>query len=1714
MGSFEFRIGAYFWELLAYKLQVESPDGQILGAYTVGSTTFNGNEVGPEGLLEVISPATFQNDLRVMPEGTLSVEGTTTLMGPTNILGPISFGDEFQVSGTAQMDQLFVEGSLNVMGPVSFENGFQVESNGPNGPMLGAYSEGSTTPNGNIAGPEGLLEVASPALFRNELHVMESLSSWKAHFLELQADNLQVESPDGQILGAYTVGSTTFNGDEVGPEGLLEVISPATFQNNLDLTGPEGRLNVEGTTTLMGPTNILGPISFGDEFEIGGMAKMNQLRVDGPTDFQGPAFFQNGLEVVGTNAPILITHREGSSTFDGNEVGPEGLLEVISPATFQNELRVTGIESKLSVEGSAYLMGQTDFIGPARFLGEAIFENELKVTGPESRLKVEGLTELMGPTEFMGPAFFQNGLEVVGTNAPILITHREGSSTFDGNEVGPEGLLEVISPASFQNELSVTGLESKLSVEGSAYLMGQTEFMGPAFFQNGLEVAGTNAPILITHREGSSTFDGNEVGPEGLLEVISPATFQNNLDVTGPEGRLNVEGTTTLMGPTNILGPISFGDEFEIGGMAKMNQLRVDGPTDFQGPAFFQNGLEVVGTNAPILITHREGSSTFDGNEVGPEGLLEVISPATFQNELRVMGPLRSDYLDVMGPSSLGELYVNGSTRLGNSPDGPLFGLYPEGISHNGNEVGPEGLLEVASPATFQSNLEVMGSTTFKGLTTFEGSTTLTLAPDEQFSVSGITELNELRVMGSASIDYLDVMGQLDTNGSTRLAYGPNGPLLGAYREGSTTHNGEPVGPEGLLEVASPATFQNELRVMGSASIDYLDVMGPSSLNELDTNGSTRLAWGPNGPLLGAYREGSMHHNGEPVGPEGLLEVSSPAIFQNNLEVMGSTTFKGLTTFEGSTTLTLAPDEQFSVSGITELNELRVMGSASIDYLDVMGPSSLNELDTNGSTRLAYGPNGPLLGAYREGSTTHNGEPVGPEGLLEVASPATFQNELRVMGSASIDYLDVMGPSSLNELDTNGSTRLAWGPNGPLLGAYREGSMHHNGEPVGPEGLLEVSSPAIFQNNLEVMGSTTFKGLTTFEGSTTLTLAPDEQFSVSGITELNELRVMGSASIDYLDVMGQLDTNGSTRLAYGPNGPLLGAYREGSTTHNGEPVGPEGLLEVASPATFQNELRVMGSASIDYLDVMGPSSLNELDTNGSTRLAWGPNGPLLGAYREGSMHHNGEPVGPEGLLEVSSPAIFQNNLEVMGSTTFKGLTTFEGSTTLTLAPDEQFSVSGITELNELRVMGSASIDYLDVMGPSSLNELDTNGSTRLAYGPNGPLLGAYREGSTTHNGEPVGPEGLLEVASPATFQNELRVMGSASIDYLDVMGPSSLNELDTNGSTRLAWGPNGPLLGAYREGSMHHNGEPVGPEGLLEVSSPAIFQNNLEVMGSTTFKGLTTFEGSTTLTLAPDEQFSVSGITELNELRVMGSASIDYLDVMGPSSLNELDTNGSTRLAYGPNGPLLGAYREGSTTHNGEPVGPEGLLEVASPATFQNELRVMGPTVIETELRVMGPSMLMGPTSIDYLDVMGSSNLGSLYVNQDATFAQNVNVANTLTTMEFALSSDKRLKKDISPTKYDLNSVLNLNPVDYKLKSNNKDQTGFIAQEVKDVIPELVNGVEGDLEKGETLSINYIGLIPVLTKAIQEQQSQIDNQAATIDALLERIIALEKSNNP
>ncbi|MDC0132479.1 tail fiber domain-containing protein [Flavobacteriaceae bacterium] len=148
-------------------------------------------------------------------------------------------------------------------------------------------------------------------------------------------------------------------------------------------------------------------------------------------------------------------------------------------------------------------------------------------------------------------------------------------------------------------------------------------------------------------------------------------------------------------------------------------------------------------------------------------------------------------------------------------------------------------------------------------------------------------------------------------------------------------------------------------------------------------------------------------------------------------------------------------------------------------------------------------------------------------------------------------------------------------------------------------------------------------------------------------------------------------------------------------------------------------------------------------------------------------------------------------------------------------------------------------------------------------------------------------------------------------------------------------------------------------------------------------------------------------------------------------------------------------------------------------------------------------------TAIGHYANVGSNNLtNATAIGYDATVSAsnkirlgNTNVTSIEGQVAWTNASDRRLKKDITSTKYGLETILKLVPVDYLLKSNNLSQIGFIAQDLKPIVPEAVNGTEGDIEKGETLGITYTTLIPILTKAIQELKKENEDLKKRIDAL-------------
>ena len=123
-----------------------------------------------------------------------------------------------------------------------------------------------------------------------------------------------------------------------------------------------------------------------------------------------------------------------------------------------------------------------------------------------------------------------------------------------------------------------------------------------------------------------------------------------------------------------------------------------------------------------------------------------------------------------------------------------------------------------------------------------------------------------------------------------------------------------------------------------------------------------------------------------------------------------------------------------------------------------------------------------------------------------------------------------------------------------------------------------------------------------------------------------------------------------------------------------------------------------------------------------------------------------------------------------------------------------------------------------------------------------------------------------------------------------------------------------------------------------------------------------------------------------------------------------------------------------------------------------------------------------------------------------------VNAANGMNSPSYNLTSDIRLKRNIKNIDNALHTIGALRPVSYEKKTAieasvyTMKEDGFIAQELQKVLPDLVNEMPN---KDKTLSVNYIAIIPILTKAIQEQQEIIVKEQEKNKQLEARLKAIE-----
>ena len=245
------------------------------------------------------------------------------------------------------------------------------------------------------------------------------------------------------------------------------------------------------------------------------------------------------------------------------------------------------------------------------------------------------------------------------------------------------------------------------------------------------------------------------------------------------------------------------------------------------------------------------------------------------------------------------------------------------------------------------------------------------------------------------------------------------------------------------------------------------------------------------------------------------------------------------------------------------------------------------------------------------------------------------------------------------------------------------------------------------------------------------------------------------------------------------------------------------------------------------------------------------------------------------------------------------------------------------------------------------------------------------------------------------------------------------------------------------------------------------------------------------------------------------------LEVVDSDNYKGIHIRGSVApcLTFAPSTSTTPTWRVGISGYDG------AAFAIATGASTGDVLHIknngnvgIGTTTdIGYTFSVKGTMALLGPSgnstsSIDFKNPSNTKYWGiaadqnNWYVT-DADFSHYAYLSQNFTAWTFG--SDRRLKENIEDISYGLEAVKAMQPRSFRFKSTGVETIGFIAQELAEVIPEAVSGEEIEYlesdspqeKAGKSMGVSKETLIPVLVKAIQEQQTLIESLTTRLETL-------------
>jgi len=270
------------------------------------------------------------------------------------------------------------------------------------------------------------------------------------------------------------------------------------------------------------------------------------------------------------------------------------------------------------------------------------------------------------------------------------------------------------------------------------------------------------------------------------------------------------------------------------------------------------------------------------------------------------------------------------------------------------------------------------------------------------------------------------------------------------------------------------------------------------------------------------------------------------------------------------------------------------------------------------------------------------------------------------------------------------------------------------------------------------------------------------------------------------------------------------------------------------------------------------------------------------------------------------------------------------------------------------------------------------------------------------------------------------------------------------------------------------------------------------------------------LQIAPDN----SGSLQLQTNGTTAAVTIDTSQNVGIGTTSPVNLTGQKSVTINASGVARTDYQISGTTQ-GFVLAESGYLGIYTPST---QYLSLGTNDTERMRITSGGDLLMGGTSVSpslaggqialtrasgLLITAGTDPIFRGY-NTSSGGGAVVNILNngnlTNTNGSYGAISDIKLKENIVDATPKLDDLMKVKVRHYNLIGDTNKQIGVVAQELETVFAGLIDETENKDGEGNSLgtstkSVKYSVFIPMLIKAIQEQQTIINDLKARVEAL-------------